>query len=81
MYVLYQVELCSKYDREHDFDVMLGYIVICRKLRWICHKHSNNVVRQVETPGEATLLSCRIVITFMSHYLQHYFHVAMEVTL
>ena len=23
----------------------------CRKLRWICRKHSNDVARQVETPG------------------------------
>ena len=26
----YQVELCSKYDREDDFDVILGYVVPCR---------------------------------------------------
>ena len=46
--------LCSKYDREHDFDVILGLVVLCRKLRWICHKHSNDVVRQVEIPGKST---------------------------
>ena len=44
-----QAKLCSKYDRELDFDFILGYVVLCRKLTWICHKHSNNVARQVET--------------------------------
>ena len=32
----YQFELCSKYGKEHDFDVMLGLVVPCRKLKWIC---------------------------------------------
>ena len=44
----YQVELSSKYDREHDFDVIVGWVVLCRK-------HSNDVARQVETPGKATV--------------------------
>ena len=29
----YQFQLCSKYDREHDFDVILSRVVPCRKLR------------------------------------------------
>ena len=63
----YQFELCSKYDREHDFDIILGLVVLCRKLRWICRKHSNNVVRQVEMSGKLTIfvarqnLSCRAI--------------------
>ena len=28
--------LCYKCDREHDFDVVLGQVVPCRKLKWIC---------------------------------------------
>ena len=51
----YQFELCSKYDREHNFDVNLGQVVLCRKLRWICRKHSNDVVQQFETPGKSTV--------------------------
>ena len=57
----YQFELCSKYDRKYGFDVILGKVVLCRKLRWICRKHSNDVARQVETPSKiclATNLSC-----------------------
>ena len=66
----YQLELCSKYDRENDFDVILGKIIPCRKLKWICRKHSNDVARQVETPGKST--------TFV---VRHNFHVALEITL
>ena len=58
-YTKYQ--LCSKYDRE---------VVLCRKLRWICRKHSNHVVQQVGTPGKATIFVAR-----------HNFHVALEVML
>ena len=32
------------YDREHDFDVILGSVVPCRKLKWICREHSNDDV-------------------------------------
>ena len=32
------------YDGEHNFDVILDYVVPRRK-------HSNGIVRQVETPG------------------------------
>ena len=31
----YQIELCSKYDREYDFDVILRQVVNWRKLRWM----------------------------------------------
>ena len=51
----YQFELCSKYDREYDFDVILESVIPCRKLEWICRKHSNDVARQVETPGKSTI--------------------------
>ena len=51
----YQFKLYSKYDREHDFDVIPAYVVACRKPRWICRKHSNYVVRQVKTPGKSII--------------------------
>ena len=55
------------YDREHDFHVMLRNVVPCRKLRWICRKHSNDVARQVETPWNSTIWShdttCRVEVT------------------
>ena len=31
----YQIELCSKYDREYDFDVILRQVITWRKLRWM----------------------------------------------
>ena len=55
----YQLELCSKYDREHDFDVLLVQVEHCRKLRWMCRKHSNDVMGQVEIPGKATIFVAR----------------------
>ena len=48
----YQFYLCSKCDREHDLDVILRQVVSCRKLRWICRKRSNDVAREVKTPGK-----------------------------
>ena len=39
----YQIELCSKYDREYDFDVLLRQVVPWCKLRWML-KHANDVV-------------------------------------
>ena len=42
-------------DREHDFDVIFGQLVLCRKLKWIFLKHSNDVKQQVETPGKLTI--------------------------
>ena len=30
----------------------------CRRLRWLCRKHSNNVARHDKTPVKSTLLSC-----------------------
>ena len=53
----YQVELCWTYDRKHDFNVIVGKSYVLRELRWICHKYSNDVGRQVETPGKSTILS------------------------
>ena len=50
----YQLELCSDYDREYDFVVILGQVVLCCKLRWICRKLSNDVARQVETSNKRT---------------------------
>ena len=71
-----QFELCLKYDREHDFDVILGEVVLCCKLRWICRRHSNDVMRQVETPTKAAIFVARQI------YLvpRRNFHVALEVT-
>ena len=31
----YQIELCSKCDREYDFDVILRQVIPWRKLRWM----------------------------------------------
>ena len=50
----------SKYDRGHDFEVILGSVLPCRKLRWICRKNSNDVA-QVEIPGKSTILSRDII--------------------
>ena len=36
----YQFELCAKYDREHNFDIIPGYIIPCCK---------------VETPDKPTI--------------------------
>ena len=73
----HQLEVCSKYDREHDFSVIIGSVLPCNKLRWICRKHSNDVVRQVEIPGKSTILS-HDKFTFDA---VHNFRVASEVTL
>ena len=66
-----------KYFREHDFDVILGSVVPCRKLRWMCRKHSNDVAQQVEMPGKSTILSSDKLIlsrdiSFMSRQRLHY---------
>ena len=47
--------LCYKCDREHDFDVVLGQVVPCRKLKWICRMHSIDLAQQVETKGNSTI--------------------------
>ena len=52
-------KICSRHDGEHDFDLILGSVVPCRKLRQICRKHSNDVVRQVEVPGKPTIFVVR----------------------
>ena len=49
--------LCSKYYREHGSDIMLGRVVPCRKLGWICRNQSNDVAQQVKTPGKSIFLS------------------------
>ena len=53
---------CSKYDRKYDFNVILRQVVPCRKLRRICRKHSNDVVRQVEHQISEQLLSRDIIL-------------------
>ena len=45
---MYQFKLCLKCDKEHDFDVIVWLVVPCRKLRWTCLKHRNNVACHVE---------------------------------
>ena len=55
----YQFPLWSKYDKEHDFNDILGQVVPCRKLRRICRKHSNDVERQGEPPGKSTIFVAR----------------------
>ena len=49
----------------------------CRKLRWICQEHSNDVVRQVRIPGKSTLFVERQIYFVARHDLE--FHVALEV--
>ena len=71
-----QLELCSKYDREDDFDVILGEVVLCRSLRWICRKHSNDVARQVKTTDRSTIFVARQIYLVA----RHKFHVVLEVT-
>ena len=44
-----------KYDREHDFDIIRGQVVLFHKVILICPKHSNNVTRQNETLGDLTI--------------------------
>ena len=66
----YQFDLGSKYDREYGFDVIFGKVLLCRKLRWICCKHSSDVARQVEKPSKRTIFVAR-----------HNYHVASVVTL
>ena len=84
MNVLYQFELCSKYDREYGFDIIIRQVVlcrklrwICRKLRWICRKHSNDVARQVETPSKRTIFVSRQIYLVA----RHNFHVVSVVQL
>ena len=40
------------------FEVILGQIVPCHKLKWICCKHSNDSAQEVEVPGN--LAFCRL---------------------
>ena len=69
-------ELCSKYDRERGFDVILRSVVPCLKLRWIFRKHSN-VARQVEIPGKSTSFAARQVYLIA----RNSFHAMSELTL
>ena len=72
MFLGFILSICSKYDREYDFDIILGQVVLCCKLRWICRKHSNDAARQVETPITMTIyLVSRhnfIVASLVTHY-------------
>ena len=52
-------------------------MVLCRKLRWICRKHSSDVERQVETPSKRTISVARQIYLVA----RHNFHVALVVTL
>ena len=72
-----QFELCSKYYREYDFDVILGQVASSHKLRWICRRCSNGVAPQVEIPGKSTFFVAQ-QIRFVA---RHNFHVVSEVTL
>ena len=80
----YQFELCSKYDKEHDFDVILGKVVPCRELSWICRKHSNNVMRHVKTPDMPTIF-CRgtkrydFHVAWRIHYTVNVKHIDAEI--
>ena len=60
-------------------DVIIRQVinVPCRKLRWICHKHSDDVARQVETPGKRIIFVARQI----SFVVGHNFLVASMVTL
>ena len=46
---------------------ILGSVVPCRKLGWICRKYSNYVARKVGTPGKSTIVVAR-----------HEFHVLLK---
>ena len=61
----------SEYGKEPDT------IVPCRKLRWTCRQHSNDMDRQVETRGKSTIFVARQ----MYPVARHDFHVALEVTI
>ena len=74
-----QVELSSEDYREYDFNVILGLIVFCRKLRWMCRKHSKDLARQLETPGKAIIFVARQIYPVAPW--PHDFHVALEATL
>ena len=52
---------------EHDCDVILGKVVPCRKLRWICRMDLNDVARQVETPDKSTIFVARQLYFIARH--------------
>ena len=56
-----------KYDREHDFDVILEQVVPCYKLMWVCRKYLNDVARQVETSNKSPFFVAR-QIDFVSRH-------------
>ena len=45
----YQFELGKNMIEKHDFDVIHGLVVLCRKTRCIRRMHSHDVGRQIET--------------------------------
>ena len=46
---------------------IFGLVVPCRKLRWKCRKHSNDVARQVEIPGKSTVFVARQIYLIARH--------------
>ena len=74
----YQFQQCSKYDREHDFDVILEQNVPCRKLMWICRKHSNDVARQVEIPGKSTIFVARQTVEENASHIEGTFKLLLK---
>ena len=48
-----------KYDGEHGFELILGQVAPCRKLRGICRKHLNDFARQVQTLSKPPIFVAR----------------------
>ena len=56
----------------YNFNIILGYVVPCQKLRWTCQKHSNDVAQQIVMQRQSTifvLLSHDMI--FMSRWRLH----------
>ena len=70
----YLFKSCSKYDRDHDSDVIFRQVTPFPKLRCICRKHKNDVAQQLETPGESTIFVARQIHFVVRHNL----HVAQR---
>ena len=54
--VRYIIKLYSKYDRNHDFGVTIGYVVACRKLIWIGRKHLR-LIGRITSSVQASFIS------------------------
>ena len=72
-----QLELCSKYDRKHDFDVIHGLSRSLSQVYMDVREKSNDVALQVKTPRNSTFLSCDKEYSVA----QHLFHVVYKVIL